>query len=390
MASTYVPPDDPTNPLDPRYQLPRRTPANPNGPDVPPLGGGISMPGPIVNQGTGVSAPGPMTNVYDPAGGPADPTPTTTPTNPQAGQPGTPGPNTPAPTNAPAPTTNARPAQIDVQNQWLDWVGNSQYSNKQKTAIGYGGAAQYRNNLGPVVDAFNQAHPGSQAHAVGDDKIDFGDGRGPIDVLSGNGDWWFQGDEVWNQQHPNGEPGGGGGGNGGPASMPGPMMDDPNRSKWDELYNQLLQRSQQGLAIDRNDPIIRAQADAFAANQDRQKRNMLGDLAEKAGPYASGQLQGQDRMLTEKAGQATGGFEAGLMGDELKTRRDEIAQALQSRQSMLTFEQQQALQEKLAQLNAAIQREQMSQQNSQFLSQLGFNTADRSSYWDAIRSGLLN
>ena len=101
------------------------------------------------------------------------------------------------------------------------------------------------------------------------------------------------------------------------------------------------------------------------------------------------------------------------MGRELTSRRDEIAQALQSRQGMLSFEQQQALTKELAKMDDAVKRLGLSQQNSQyyaglgqadkhfgldlgyrnralnqndeqFRDRLGFDYGDRSNYWDQI------
>lgn len=126
--------------------------------------------------------------------------------------------------------------------------------------------------------------------------------------------------------------------------------------QWDALYGQLMGRAQQGLAVDKNDPAIRAQADAFAAQQERSRRNFLGDIAEKGGPYNAGEMLGQQRMTAERAGQAAGGFEANLVGQEIKARRDEIAQALQSMQGMLTAEQQMSMQKELARLDDATRR----------------------------------
>lgn len=182
--------------------------------------------------------------------------------------------------------------------------------------------------------------------------------------------------------------------------------------RWDELYNTYLQRSKRGLAIDRNDPAVRGQADAYSANEERARRNYLGDLAERLGPGAN--LRGEQRMAAERVGQRTGAFEAELMGRELTSRRQEIATALQSMQGMLTQEQENALRRELTQYDNAIRQQQLAlqgrqldmqnsqfysnlglqnrqldMQNDQFLANLGFQTDDRRSYWDAIRSGLL-
>jgi len=156
-----------------------------------------------------------------------------------------------------------------------------------------------------------------------------------------------------------------------------------DQQKADALYQQLQGRAQQSLAIDRNDPIIRAQADAFAANEQRASRNYLADLAEKAGPLAN--LQGEQRMAAEHLGQATGGFEAELMGRELQSRRSEIADALNSMRGMLSADQQDNLQRELASLDAAIKQQGLAVNQSQFGSDLGYryaNLAQQGSQFD--------
>jgi hypothetical protein len=51
-------------------------------------------------------------------------------------------------------------------------------------------AAASRDHLAPIVDYVKQlGFP--NATAVGDDKIDFGDGVGPIDVITSSNQWWF-------------------------------------------------------------------------------------------------------------------------------------------------------------------------------------------------------
>lgn len=181
--------------------------------------------------------------------------------------------------------------------------------------------------------------------------------------------------------------GGGVGGSGGGAGVPTGAMG--------QLYQMLMQRATQGLAVDRNDPTIRAQADAYSANAERARRNYLADTAEKSSPYAN--LQGEARMSAEQMGRDTGAFEAELVAREQVARRNEIAQALASAQGMLSQDQQLALQRELANLNASIQQQQlglqgrqMGMQNDQFMRSLGLQEADRASYWDAVRSGLLN
>lgn len=139
----------------------------------------------------------------------------------------------------------------------------------------------------------------------------------------------------------------------------------------DQLVQQLLGRAGQSLAVDRNDPVIRAQADAYSANQQRAQRDYLADLAEKSGPYAN--LQGEARLSAERLGQQTGAFEAQLMGRELDTRRTEITDALTQLRGMLTTDQQLALQRELALIDDATKRLGLNYQNSQFGAQLAQN-----------------
>lgn len=143
----------------------------------------------------------------------------------------------------------------------------------------------------------------------------------------------------------------------------------------DQLFQLLMQRATQGTAVNRNDPNIRAQVDPVVAQQERASRNYLDDVAERAGPLAN--IQGERRLVAERQGQAAGAFEAEVIGREIAARRDEIAQSLQLYGSLMTADQQMALQRELAQLNASLQREgygiqrqQLGQANDQFLREL--------------------
>lgn len=162
-----------------------------------------------------------------------------------------------------------------------------------------------------------------------------------------------------------------------------------NSGQWNELYNMLRTRAQQGINVDRNDPAVRGRADAFSAQQERARRDYLSGVAESGNPYATGAMQGQERMTAEKAGQASGAFEAELIGREITARRDEIQLALAQMGNMLSESQRLALQKELGYLNARLQEQSMNQQQNQFNARLGFETDDRNAYWDAIRSGLL-
>lgn len=154
-----------------------------------------------------------------------------------------------------------------------------------------------------------------------------------------------------------------------------------------DLYNMLMARAKQGTAVDKNDPNIKQQVDPYTAQTERSRRNYLADVAEKANPLAN--LQGEERVSQERAGQANGLFESTLIGKELQSRRDEIAQALASMQGMLSQEQQLAMQRELAQLDANLRNRQISSGNDQFMANLGLQSENQNNYWDAVRSGRL-
>jgi hypothetical protein len=191
--------------------------------------------------------------------------------------------------------------------------------------------------------------------------------------------------------------------NGGPGGMaPGggagaaPQTPTPT-SAWGQqasgFYDQLMQRAGQSLDVHRTDPAIRGQADAFSADQERARRGYLNDLAEREGPTAN--LLGEQRLTAEKAGQASGQFEAQLMGREVSARRDEIAQALQLGAGQLSDQQRLDLTRQLGLLDAQlrgrgydIQQQGLAQDQDQFMRQLAlrqWDLGDQSDYrWQAL------
>ena len=154
-----------------------------------------------------------------------------------------------------------------------------------------------------------------------------------------------------------------------------------------ELWNMLLSRAKQGTDVSRDDPNIRTQADAFTAQQDRSRRQFLAEQAERSSPFATGAQLGQERMTAERAGQASGAFEAQLMGQEINAKRQEIMHALDSMRGLLTAQQEMALRKELATMDDALRRLQLNQQHSQFTADLGLRAEDRAAYWDALRRG---
>lgn len=68
------------------------------------------------------------------------------------------------------------------------------------------------------------------------------------------------------------------------------------------------------------DPVVRAQVDAYRAEQERARRNHISDLAEQAGGNPVN-LDGEKRLAAEKVGQAVGAFAADIIAKEVEARR---------------------------------------------------------------------
>lgn len=150
-----------------------------------------------------------------------------------------------------------------------------------------------------------------------------------------------------------------------PTAAPSPYTS--NQGTQDVLRNSYLQRATQGTTIDTNDPNFRQQADAYAAAQERFRRNTIDDASQAAfagGFRGSGAETLAERMANEAAGRNVGQFEAQLVGKELQSRRDEISDALSGLKGIISTDQAAGLQRELAALDAAIKRESLSQSGS--------------------------
>jgi hypothetical protein len=281
---------------------------------------------------------------------------------------------------------------IDAWNQWYAAV-------RQALGLGANWSQEDIDKLKPLFEQMGikyQAKPGEKWSS----RIYIPDGRGgyiQIDTRGGQGEsgWVNYGHTEQSGAYANGGNGRGGsssGSSGGTSSggsssgTSGSYTAGPWDQRANDLYNTLLGRANQSLDINRQDPIIRAQANAFSAAQNRAARNYMADTAERGGPYFN--MQGERRMAAEKVGQATSAFEASLMQSELTARREEIAQALQMMGSLLTTEQQLALTRELGYLDAAIRKLGIEMQNNQFFARLGFDVEDRASVLDLMRRGL--
>jgi len=260
----------------------------------------------------------------------------TNPAPPQPAQaPASPQPATPPPTQQPVQ------GQYD-RNQFRDaWMASGGRTTQDLQNF----VAQHQGDYGAGV----QILPGGKG-----DRIRLPDGT-LIDAVigagvGGQGAGWT-GDPS---QMGGGAPGAGG--QGAPGSTAGGGISAATQDPMvNELLNTLKARSNQTLNINAaTDPNIRQQADAYSAQQERARRQYLAEQAERQGPNAN--LTNEERLSAEQAGQASGGFEASLIGNEIQARRQEIQDALTSMQGMLTDQQKMNLQQQLAQLDDATKR----------------------------------
>jgi hypothetical protein len=165
-----------------------------------------------------------------------------------------------------------------------------------------------------------------------------------------------------------------------------PTNNTTNQGVQDVTRNTYLRLATQG-PVDRNNPNVRAQADAYGANVERARRQSVNEAAERMGPYASGALDNERRLSFERAGQATGTFESELVGREIQNQRQEVMQALGAMGGMISDDQRRALEERLADLDAALRREGLGAQTA--LGNRDLDIRDRLGQGDLNLRGLI-
>lgn len=104
-------------------------------------------------------------------------------------------------------------------------------------------------NLQDVVNQYNAATGGHATYVGGPsgDMVDFGDGRGPVDVLNAQGNYWYDEGAGANRiaNAGSGTPGAGGSSAGGGVSGTGNVFTDPATSEWETMLRQLVDRLNQ-------------------------------------------------------------------------------------------------------------------------------------------------
>lgn len=113
-----------------------------------------------------------------------------------------------------------------------------------------------------------------------------------------------------------------------------------------DLYNMLNTEATQNPIPSPNDPVIKAQTNAYNAQATRDMRNYVNELAERGGPNAN--LGAQGMQAAEQVAQGAGQFQGTLMQNELNARRQQIQDALTGMGNLLSDQQRMQLQNQLA------------------------------------------
>jgi len=160
----------------------------------------------------------------------------------------------------------------------------------------------------------------------------------------------------------------GGGGAGGGSKAAGGYNTGNMGPQSSDLFNLLMERARSSENVDPNDPIIKAQTDAYRSEGVNARRDFLAQQAEAAGPY--GNQRSEERRSAEQLGKSVGGFQGQAMQNELSARRAKIEHALDAGAAFLSDQQKMALQNELTRLQLAQQESQfgrnLKQQGSQF------------------------
>jgi hypothetical protein len=147
-----------------------------------------------------------------------------------------------------------------------------------------------------------------------------------------------------------------------------PPAADPLASAFkDALMKQLTNTGTPSL----DDPALKAQSDAYAVGQQRSLDAARSAMAERAAADGSsgvnsGAFDSGLAGLYQQQGENQAGFNANLVGNELTQQRNQLAQYAAIAGNTLSGEDARALQERIANLDAQIKREEMAQQGGQF------------------------
>lgn len=256
---------------------------------------------------------------------------------------------TATPQSAPAAPGNF----MEQERSWLNFV--SELTGQSASTGFVGGGQQYRGNLQPLVDQYN-AKNGAQAKAVGIDKIDFGDGRGPVDVLTGDGRFWYDEDGPGGRA-----PGSGGAATGGGGAPGGAGAGAGAGSAYQQQIRDIIMKrlADAQAPVDVNGQEIAAPFGAAKLEAERntdQERKALAERRAATGD-TSGSLEQGIQQSAERNAVGLGGLKASLISKQYDKKRTELSDLLQLATASGDAESARALQAELANLDATVRRE---------------------------------
>jgi hypothetical protein len=262
---------------------------------------------------------------------------------------------------------------------WSDFI-EKQYGT---AARGGGFANMPTGGVQQAVQEFNQA-TGANARMIAGpsgDMVDFGDGKGPVDIKTAEG-------LLWNAKLGGGGAVGGGAGAPGGAGAAGAMgaagsaaggVSPFSQAIRDQIMQQLTGLSK---PVNENDPSIAPEMQAQERLLERNRQARRAAAAERAaadgllnGGQGSGSFESDVASGYEDKGQQLSGIQAQLFGREIQSRRDKVAQLLSMAMQSGDAESARALQFQMAQMDDQIKRLGLAQNQSQFNDEFGWNVS---------------
>ena len=144
-----------------------------------------------------------------------------------------------------------------------------------------------------------------------------------------------------------------------------------------DAYNQaMLDQLTKSRNPSLSDPGLKAQSDAYSVGQQRARDQARASIAERFaanGIADSGAMDQGIAGLFQQQGENQGTFNANLVGNELQNQRTELLNYMQLAGSRLTAQEAQALQAKLADIDANLRQQGITNQNDQFGRTQGWN-----------------
>lgn len=158
-----------------------------------------------------------------------------------------------------------------------------------------------------------------------------------------------------------------------------PQIGAPQNSAFSQMIRDQITELLHQAPVSAEDPDI---APAISANRVAQERSLQDERNQIAeSNYAqhlsgSGTADAQFQAARERTGVSEGQFSGNLVAQQALARRNQITQVLQIGAGVMTADQQQQLQRELANMDAILRQQQITNQNNQFNDQLGVNIGE--------------